>query len=259
MTQDEISGAVKSANRVLDLFELLARWGDAMSHSDIADALAIPKSSLTQLLKTLVHRGYIEFAPATKTDRLGPAFAGLSQKTNDTRSLVELVAPILAEITEATRETSALNQLKGGMVEVVATALGPQRLGAHMRLGDVAPLYATSGGKMILAQLPDTMQREYLARVTFEPITPKTIRSRKALRQQLVAARKEGVAYSFEEFTPGIVGISVPILAEAGVPLGSLNVAMPSVRYSPATRALAIAALRAAVARIERQLRKIPR
>ncbi len=100
------------------------------------------------------------------------------------------------------------------------------------------------------------MQEEYLAHVRFTAATPKTIRSRAALVKQLAAVRREGIAYSFEEFTPGVVGIAVPILTKAGFPLGSLNVAMPSVRYSPEMRAQVTEALRVAVARIGREIDK---
>jgi DNA-binding IclR family transcriptional regulator len=251
MAQDT-TGAVKSAVRVLDLLELLDRVGE-VSHSDIADSLEIPKSSLTQLLRTLVARGYVDFDPATKGYRLGAAFARFSRRTNDARDLVTFVVPVLEDLTRETGETCALNQLKGTLAEVVATVSSPQRLLSNMRTGDVAPLYATSGGKSILAFLPDDVRADYLANVVFEAITPKTIRSRKELARQVAAVRKDRIAYSFEEFTPGIVGIGVPILSAAGTQLGSLNVAMPAVRYTPATRERVTRALRQGVDRIQRE------
>lgn len=249
---EEASGAVKSAVRVLDVFELLARR-EEMSHADIADALEIPKSSLTQLLRTLVARGYIDFSPASKGYQLGEGFSLLARRTSDVRDLVEFVQPVLEDITRATGETSALNQLKGNVAEVVATVSSPHRLLSNMRRGDLAPLYATSGGKSILANLPDTMRNAYLADVVFEAITPKTIRSKKELQRQIALVRKDGIAYSFEEFTPGIIGIGVPVLSATGFPLGSLNVAIPAVRYDTQARDRADAALRQAADRIRRQ------
>lgn len=252
LTTQEPSGSVKSAVRVLDVLELLDRVGE-LSHADIAEALEIPKSSLTQLLRTLVARGYIGIDPAGKMYRLGDAFARFSKRTNDAQDLVTFVGPILEEITRETHETCALNRLKGTVSEVVATVSSPQRLLSNMRRGDVAPLYATSGGKSILAFLPDAVRSDYAANVQFEPITPKTIRSRKELRQQIAAVRRDRVAYSFEEFTPGIVGIGMPILSTSGLALGALNVAMPAVRYNAAARELATRALRQAIARIGRE------
>lgn len=250
---EDTLGSVKSANRVLDLFELLGRWDGEMSHADIVEALRIPKSSLTQLLRTLVARGYLEFFPSSKGYRLGDAFGRLTQRASDSRDLVAFVEPLLAEMSRTTRETSALNQLKGDMSEVVATVSSPQRLVSHMHRGDAAPLYATSGGKAILAHLPESMRSEYLAAVRLQPITPRTIRTKRELRRQIDEVRRTGIAYSIEELTPGIVGIGTPVLSDAGFPLGSLNIAMPAVRYSPAARDRAIELLTAARERIERQ------
>ena len=53
----EASSTVKSADRTLDLFELLARWGREMSHTEIAEALdcrrGTVKSLASRALKTL--------------------------------------------------------------------------------------------------------------------------------------------------------------------------------------------------------------
>jgi DNA-binding IclR family transcriptional regulator len=250
---NEPTSTVKSADRVLDLFELLARWGAEMSHTELVDALQIPKSSLTQLLRNLVNRGYVEFLPETKSYRLGEAFVRLSRQSGESRNLLSIIQPILQDLTDLTRETSALNQLKGDQAEVVATVPSPQRLVSHMRTGDMAPLYATSGGKALLANLPTAMRDDYLRNVVFEPITPKTIRSKRELQKQINAVLDEGVAYSFEEFTPGIVGVGVPILSETAFPLGSLNIAVPSVRFSKQLQAKAIEALRAGAERARRQ------
>ncbi len=53
--------------------------------------------------------------------------------------------------TAKTCESAALNILKGDQAEVVAPVNGPQRLVSHMWLGDLAPLYVTSGGTIILS------------------------------------------------------------------------------------------------------------
>src|SRR6476620_5947065 len=118
---DDGQKGVKSADRVLDLFELLSGWGREMSHVEIADALKIPKSSLTQLLQNLVARGYINFSPISKGYKLGEAFNNLAQRTSQTHSLDTLASPILDEIAEETLESVTLNRLKGDQSEVIAT------------------------------------------------------------------------------------------------------------------------------------------
>ncbi len=251
---ENVLAAVKSADRVLDLLELLADGGRDMSHIDISEALQIPKSSLTQLLKNLVGRDYVEFVPESRSYRLGQAVITLSRGVGEKRELATIIQPFLAELTRATGESSALNQLRGEMAEVVATVLGPARLVTHMRLGDLAPLYATSGGKAILAHMPTDFQEAYIARVRFEAATAATLRTAKALRVQLTAIRRSGLAYSREEWTPGIVGIGFAVLDGEGAPRGAVNVAIPAARLDVTSQRRMEGLLRDASSDLHRRL-----
>lgn len=233
---DEAMAAVKSADRVLDLFELLARWGHEMTHAEIASALGIPKSSLSKLLKNLGVRGYLEYLPATKGYRLGPALAQLSRRATHGRDIVELAGGVLAQIMAATQESCSLSLLRGDEIEAVAAVDCPQPLLSHLRVGDRVPLYASSGGKAILAFLPDSMREDYLARASFRPLTPHTLRAQDALRREIEEIRRDGASYSRQEVTVGVVSIGVPVLSAAGHPLAALNVAMPTVRFDEGSR-----------------------
>lgn len=237
------NGTVKSADRVLDLFELLAQWGREMSHTEISQALGIPKGSLSKLLRNLVARQYVEYVPASKGYKLGEAVRRLAETAQTQLDLLALAEPVLREITEVTLESCALSYLRGDQVEVVATENSPQRLLSHLRLGDLAPLYAVSAGKIILALLPQEQRQLYLDNVAFEAHTDATISSTERLMEQIAEAQQTGVGFSIEEFTPGIIGIAVAVRSEAGFPIAALNVAMPAVRYTVASRDKAIAAL----------------
>jgi DNA-binding IclR family transcriptional regulator len=246
--------AVKSANRVLDLFELLGRWGGELSHTEIAAALKIPKSSLSQLLPNLVDRGYVQFVAENKGYRLGPKLISLVTKLDQEQSLEALVRPILETITEQTGESSSLNVLQGDASKVVATVNSPQRLVSHMRTGDLAPLHTTSGGKAILAFLSEPMREDYMARVTLKEITENTITSMAELRRQIDAVRRDRIAFANGEFTSGITGMAVPILNQTSDVVGSINVAMPSVRYNSKVRDKVAMVLEKTVHDIRQQL-----
>ncbi|MGX1787914.1 IclR family transcriptional regulator [Bosea sp. NPDC055332] len=251
---DDAPTAVKSAERILDLFELLARRSDGLPHMEIAATLEIPKGSLTQLLKTAMGRGYVTYTAADRHYRLGEGLARLARQTSRGQDLIALAQPLLEEITARTRESSALNLLKDGEAEVVATVNGPQRLVSHMRLGDRAPLYATSGGKILLAQMAQAQLEAYFGTVSFEAITPKTLISIEALRRELDEVRRRGIAYSFEEFTPGIIGMAMAVLSSEGEALASLNVALPSIRYNSVTDRLVADALKQAADELGRRI-----
>lgn len=245
---------VKSADRVLTLFELLGRWGRPMSHAEIADALGIPKSSLSQLLKTLIGRGWLSYVPASKGYALGEAVRRLARGISQAADLVSLSQPILAELTGELKETSALNVLRGDMGEVVATELGPEALLAVMRLGERSPLYTTSYGKVLLAHTSQEWQEEYFARTELAPSTSRSIRSVEELRIQLEVIRREGVGYSFEEQVPGVVATARPVFGPMGDVVGAISIASAAIRYDAAKRTQICDALGRAVARLGQQL-----
>lgn len=255
MKEEDGSPAVKSANRVLDVFELFARRGRPMSHTEIAEQLAIPKSSLSNLLATLAARGYLELTADRRSYRLGESLLALARRQAVSADLVTVAGPVLRALTRACGESSALNQLNDDETVVTCTEMGPHRLVSHMRNGDRAPLYATSSGKAILAFMAEDDRAAYLARVRFVAITPKTLSSVTMLRKELLAVRKTGMAFSREEFTPGIVGMAMPLLDESGAVLGAINVAMPAVRFNARYQKQIAAHLEAAVKAMRKQLR----
>lgn len=224
--------AVKSADRVLTLLECVGESSRAPSHAELAEVLDIPKSSLTQLLKTLVARRWLVYSPEAKTYALGPGVLALARQVQRVGRLVDLAPDILARLSAAVGETSALNLRRGDESEVAVTVLSSQRLISVMREGDRAPLYATSGGKAILASLTESALAAYLARVQFEPVTGCTLTSPEQLRADLKTTRARGYALSIEEFTPGVVGVGVPLLDKEGEALAAINIAMPASRFA---------------------------
>lgn len=248
---------VKSADRVLTLFELLGRSGREMSHAEIAKVLGIPKSSLSQLLRNLVGRGWLAYAAETKGYALGSAIIGIARSAAQRHDAVGLSRPILAELTAATHETSAFNVLSGDLAETVATVLGGETLLAVMRLGERSPLYTTSYGKVLLAHLPADRLDDYFARVALVPLTPKSICSVDALRLQLETVRREGIAYSFEEQTAGIVGSAGPVFGTGGDVVGAISIASPALRYNKTSGAQIAEAVAHAVKQLSQQLRHL--
>lgn len=231
-----IDSPVKSAFRVLTLLELLGSEGREMQHAALATSLDIPKSSLTQLLKTLTSQGWLTYSADSKSYALGPKIASLASRQEGLKDLTAIAPTVIATLAAATGETSALNIRKGDEQEVAVTELSPHRLLSVMRCGDRAPLYATSGGKAILAALSPSALASYLARVTFAEITPNTHRTVDGLQRDLMKIRAQGYALSHEEYTPGVIGLAQSLLDAQGEVIAAVSVAMPATRFSPEIR-----------------------
>lgn len=225
-----------------------------MSHTDIAMALGIPKSSLTQLLRNLTGRDYLAYVPGPNTYALGPSFFALLRQGHDGFDIVAAARPILDTLTAATNESSSFNLYRDGYVERLCGVDSPQGLTYRMTVGTRYPLYSSSGGKAVLAALPEKERERYLGRVRIERRTDATVKSVAELRRELAKIVKEGIAYSRGEQTPGIVAIAAAVRRPDGYPVGALTVVTPSIRIDAALQALCIRALKAAARALEREL-----
>jgi len=58
---------VKSAIRILRIFEVFAESKRPVRISELAEELEIPQSSASVLVRTLVQRGYMDFSPPGRT------------------------------------------------------------------------------------------------------------------------------------------------------------------------------------------------
>jgi DNA-binding IclR family transcriptional regulator len=226
----DLNSSVKSADRAFDILEYVADAAEPPSFSQMLADLGIPRSSLFHLLNNLLARRYLDQDQATERYRLGDNIRLLARKTSNP-PLSMVVSPFLKRLTGELNETSGFYARVGDEIEAIASATSNQALAYTMKVGERAPLYAVSGGKIALARMPAGDLEAYLRNVKFEALTPNTITSKRRLREELSAIRGGGFAYSHEEFTLGIIGIATPVEHDGRL-LGALNLAVPAVRYN---------------------------
>jgi IclR family transcriptional regulator, acetate operon repressor len=223
--------AVKSLDRGLDILEYIAAARHSPSFSQLLKDLEIPRSSLFHLLSNLRDRGFLEREPATDGYRLGPNLMRLT-KAAPRPSLGATVSPFLRQLSAELNETCGFYVRVQDAVEVIASAISTQALSYTMKVGARAPLYAVSTGKIVLAQFEPDALKDYLARVELSPATARTIRSKSRLLQEIRRVRASGFAYSRDEFTCGITAVATAVHSQ-GQFIGAINVAVPTVRFTP--------------------------
>lgn len=253
MTSPKLS-VVKSADRVLDVLEALVHSGRGATHARLSADLAIPKSSLTQLLGNLVERGYLSFKSGPNLYEIGPRLVQLVERQSLVMSIPRIAQHACDRLTKESNESSSFSVLVGGMSERLYGANSTQSLTFNMQVGQIAPLYAVSSGKVMMACMNDAALKQYLAGLELHTFTKNTITRSAELKKELERVRKEKLAWSLEEYTPGIIGLAVPVFdAQSGL-AGSLNIAYPAARDSTAQRKRLTAALRAAASSLEVEL-----
>jgi DNA-binding IclR family transcriptional regulator len=119
------------------------------------------------------------------------------------------------------------------------------------RQGAILPAWKTSGGKALLAELPDAQLTALLRGPGGRPPEGMTAAERRSLVGQLRRVRERGYAENIEESESGVCAIGVCVRDKAGDPVAALSVSAPSVRYTPDRSRVFLRELRTAVARAE--------
>lgn len=232
------SNTVKSAMRTLDIVEYVVAHPQGPIAQDIAAALAIPVSSLSYLLATLVDQGYLlrdgrNYRPGPRLDRLRLPVIDLT--------LAERVEPLVRFLRTELNETSSFMIPVGWEVEALVTEASAQALRYAIDPGHRKPMHGLATGKVILATLSERELDRFFAETELTRFSDATIVDEAALRAELARVRREEIGESIEEDTRGICGLACAARLDGKV-VGAFAVAVPHVRYDAAlaerTRAL---------------------
>ena len=218
---------VKSATRTLDTIEYVVAAGRPLVAQEIATALGIPVSSLSYLLSTLVERHYL--LREGRRYSAGPGLARL-QTSSGGFTLADRAAPLVRTLRVQLDETTSFFVREGWEIEAIVTESSEQALRYSVPQGRRLPMHALASGKALLAALPPEEIDRYFAESERRKFTEATTIDEAPLRRQLDEARRTGFAMTDEEFSLGIVGIA-RLITIGGVPVGSMSVAVPKVRF----------------------------
>ncbi len=226
---DYIIHAVANA---LELLELFHCDGEALSVSEIAQQLRLPKHNVLRLLTTLELRGYLENEKLSGRYRLGLKALGLSQTYLHQGGLLRRAGPVLKNIVQSCRETVYLALLEKRHIIYVDAVESDQAVRVASRLGTRLPAYCTASGKAHLAFLPEKMLDSLYPREALEGFTPRTHLSKESLRKDLQEIARRGYAVDDEEFDREVRCVAVPVRDYTQSVIGALSVSAPSFRMA---------------------------
>lgn len=222
-TGEKYLSSVKNALRILNSFTMDE---PEKKVTDIAVELGLNKSTVSRTMATLASEGFVDKDPETKKYRLGLSILTLSGVLNNNIDVYRESQPILNKLVEQIGETahiSILDQLDVVYLQKVECS-HPVRFLTH--IGKRNPAYSTSSGKVLMAYSSDYIV-EKIIRNGLEKYTKNTITDPVVLRQQLEEIRKDGYAYSIEEFSEGVITIAAPIFDYTGKVVSALSIVGP--------------------------------
>ncbi|MGW0663926.1 IclR family transcriptional regulator domain-containing protein [Streptodolium elevatio] len=225
----------------------------ALPLTAVAEATGLPRATARRALITLEHLGYAShdnglFRLTPRVLDLG--FAHLSGLT-----LPGITEPHLVELVGKVHESASMAVLTDDDVQYIARVPTVRIMSVAISVGTRFPAYATSLGRVLLADLPEHERIARLARVEPVALTRHTVTSRTRLAAVLVDTAERGFALVDEELEEGLRSIAVPVRDASGRAVAAVNVSMHASRRSPAeAEAALLPPLRAAAAAIEADL-----
>jgi IclR family pca regulon transcriptional regulator len=188
--------------------------------SDIADEQKMTSSTAHRYATTLAALGYLQ-QDAQRTYELAAGAGDLGSAALRATPLVRAARPELERLRSETGWTIALAVLDGAGV-LYLNRLRSHRMTVHdlalpLGPGSKLPAYCTATGKALLAQLSEAELRKAIAATELSSRGPRSITTKKALREQLAHVRETGVAIADEELQAGVRSIAAPIYQDDAV------------------------------------------
>ncbi|MEU8661724.1 IclR family transcriptional regulator, partial [Actinoplanes philippinensis] len=224
---------VPAVIRALDILELFLDRPE-LSAREVIERLDLPRTTVHELLVTLVERAYLVVVPGQPVRyrlgmplfQLGSAFAGRLDLVREAQSVARDVAA-------ACDEAVHVAVLDGASVVylVKVDSTHPVRMvsGVGLRL----PAHCTAVGKVLLADLDRASLDTVLAKGPLAGMTPASITDPDRLRAELDEVRAGGLAVDMGESDTAMRCVAAAVRDHSGAAVAAMSVSAPIIRWTP--------------------------
>ncbi|MCC6473397.1 MAG: IclR family transcriptional regulator [Burkholderiales bacterium] len=199
---------VAAVDRAISILETFHQGRAALSLEALSAGTGLYKSTALRLAQTLERRGYLARTQGGEY-HVGPAVLRLASLYQAAVKPPDLIAPVLRELAEATRESAGFHVRLGEQRLCLYRVDSPQLLRDHFKPGDTLPLDRGAGSKVLRA-----FARPYQARYA-------------DVRRRLFAA-------TAGETSPDMSGAASPVFEQSGELAGVLTLSGPTTRFHAA-------------------------
>jgi DNA-binding IclR family transcriptional regulator len=223
---------LSSVKRALELLDHFTVERPELSLAEISREVDAHKSSVFRVLSTLEATGFLEKDALSGKYRLGLKILDLAGRVWGGSDIRQTAAPFMEELARDTGEVVHLAVLDGSDIVYLEKKGQGQILTVATRIGGRNPAYASSMGKVLLADLPNGQIKELLGRGKLKKLTPNTITDIPKLEDELKRIREQGFALDNEETFPGIRCVGAPIRDAGEKVIAAVSVTVPVQRMN---------------------------
>lgn len=224
---------VPAVMRAADILELFLGDETTLSAGEIVQRLGAPRSTVHELLTTLVERHYlVRHSGEETTYGLGPRLLELGSRYRQRLEFAaeaEVVARRVAADCRETVHVAVLDDLEAVYVSKVDSTHSVRLIS---QVGSRLPAYCTAVGKALLAGLSDEDLEARLEGRELVALTENSITSRRELRKNIAHVRAEGVAHERSESNRDAGCVAAPVVDANGRWVAGMSISIPTSRQS---------------------------
>lgn len=204
-------GSVKSAGRVLQILEFFDEIQREARVAEIADRLSFPQSSASVLLRCLVHLGYLDYLPDTRSFlpsvRVALLGTWLDKGPIRNGSLIRM----LEELAEKTGDTVVVSARNGIYSQYIHVLQARKVMRFHVPSGSRRLLVWSATGFALLARASEKEIASLCHRTNAEAARGQARVDPSRVLEYVNSVRAAGYFFSRGLVTPGAGSIAMPL------------------------------------------------
>jgi len=210
----EFAGVIKSAKRVLELFEYFAECRRPLSVTDVVRGLDYPQSSASALLKSLTKLGYLDYDRYERlyvpTLRVALFGGWVQDQLFSQTSLSHLIDNLH---TASGSQAVILGMQNDIYVQYIHLAQSPRQDVPvwYIKPGSLRPLCRSATGRILLSRKSDVEVQQLLWRINAEEEPAQRLQVSELLKE-LDRIRNDGYAFTEGTVNPnsGVIAVEMP-------------------------------------------------
>ncbi len=246
---------VSSILRAMQILECFTDNETEWTLKALVERLDLPTTTVFRQVSTLAGQQYLEQDPVRKSYQVGPRLMMLAGSIMSQSDLRRLARPELEHLSDAVHETINLSILLDHDIFYLDKVETHRSIVCNTRIGSRAPVYATSCGKVMLANMSEAKVDQFCCWMAdrAQPLTECTITDPDRLRAELAEVRSQGFAMDDGEIETGLICYGAPIHDMDGNVTAAVSISGPEYRMQE-EKEFMVKEVREAAANISRLL-----
>lgn len=218
--------------RTFMILEVLGQADGPMTASEVHRALGLPKQTIHRLCNAMEAEGLLVREPGTRRLRPGRRACQMATSILSTTHAAIARHQVLTELARDTGETVNLvvAQEKGMFYLDRVETDWPIRV--QLPIGTHVPFHCTASGKVFMSSLKRPDRDSFVAGLSLQQLTAKTITEPRRLLQELEKVNARGYAIDDQEFVQNMAAIAVPVCDSNDQFFAAVAVHGPTQRFS---------------------------